>query len=63
MKFKVKAKPTRHEIDATLAALAVRLYLENQAEAVGEPETGEIVIPKLEALKWLKTYPRRSRLS
>lgn len=63
LKFKVKAKPTRHEIDATLAALAVRLYLENQAEAVGEPETGEIVIPKLEALKWLKTYPRRSRLS
>ena len=58
LKFPGGVKPTSHEADAVLTALTARLHLEGLAEIVGDPETGQIAIPKPEALQWLKTYPR-----
>ncbi len=61
LEFKVKETLTIHEVDAILVALTVSLHLEGLAETIGEPETGEIVVPRPEALKRLKTYPKRRK--
>jgi len=40
-----KAKPSRHELDAVLAALTALYYLFGRAAPVGDPDEGVIVIP------------------
>lgn len=53
VKLEKAGRPSLHEVDAILAALTARLSLEGLAETVGSPRTGQIVIPKPEALQWL----------
>ncbi|WP_309491884.1 DUF429 domain-containing protein [Candidatus Hecatella orcuttiae] len=41
-----KRNITIHELDAVVSALVGRLWLEGEAQAVGKPEEGLIIIPK-----------------
>ncbi len=53
LKIRETERLSLHEVDAILAALTARLSLEGLAETIGSPKTGEIVIPRPEALQWL----------